>query len=71
MAEFASNANSSTLTKTPSFLASHGLISRMSFDPVDLSAFSTRKRLTNAQARSLANRMQEVWNFVREEMAKS
>ena len=71
MAKSASNANPSASTKTLLFLASRGLISRISFDPVDLSASSTHERLANAQARSLADCMQEVWNFIHEEMTKS
>ena len=64
MAKFASNANTLASIKIPLFLASWDLIPRMSFDPVDLSASSTRKQLANAQAKSLAGCMQEVWNFI-------
>ena len=71
IAEFSSNANTSATTKIASFLASRGYIPRMSFDPVDLTASSTRERLANAKARSIADRMQEVWEFTRVEMAKS
>lgn len=71
MAEFADNANSSALIKILPFLSSRGLISRMSFDWINLSASSTQERLMNAQAKFLANCMQRVWNFVREEMIKS
>ena len=71
MAEFASNANTLASIKIPLFLFSRGLIPRMSFDPVNLSASSIRERLANAQAKSLADRMQEVWKFAREEMTKS
>ena len=43
----------------------------MNFDPVDLLASSTREQLANNQAKSLADCMQAVWNFTREEMTKS
>ena len=43
----------------------------MSFDPVNLTALSTRKRLANAKAELIATCMQEVWEFIRTEMAKS
>ena len=71
MAELSSNANTSATTKIAPFLASCGYIPRMSFDPVDLTASSTRERLANAKARSIADRMQEMWEFTRAEMAKS
>ena len=71
VAKFSSNANTSATTKMPLFLVSCGYISHMSFDPVDLSALSTCERIANAKARSVADRMQEVWDFTRAEMAKS
>ena len=71
MAEFSSNANISATTKVAPFLASCGYIPCMSFDPVDLTAWSTRKRLANAKAKSIADCMQEVWEFTRGEMAKA
>lgn len=43
----------------------------MSFDPVNLSALSTRKQLANVTAKSIADQMQNVWDFMQEEMAKS
>ena len=43
----------------------------MSFEPVDLTVSSTRERLTNAKAKSIAHCMQKVWEFTRAEMAKS
>ena len=60
MAEFASNANTSATTTVPPFLVSRGYIPRMSFEPVDLTASSTRKRLANAKARLISDQMQEV-----------
>ena len=71
MAEFSSNFNTSATTKVPLFLVSCGYISRMSFEPVDLIASSTRKRLANARAKPIADCMQEVWEFTRAKMAKS
>ena len=71
MAEFAANANPSASTKIPPFQATRGYVPRMSFDPVDLSEESTRERLANSKARSIAAEMEEVWKFVREEMAQS
>ena len=71
MAEFSSNVNTSATTKVPPFLVSCGYISRMSFEPVDLTALSTRKRLANAKAKLIADCMQEVWEFTHAEMAKS
>ena len=72
MAEFSSNANTLATTKIAPFLVSCGYIPRMSFDPsVDLTALSTRKRLANAKAKSIADCMQEVWDFTRAKMAKS
>ena len=72
MAEFSSNANTSATTKVSPFLVSRGYIPRMSFNPsVDLTASSTRERLANSKAKLIADRMQEVWDFTRAEMAKS
>ena len=71
MAEFAANANPSATTKIPPFQATRGYVPRMSFDPVDLSEESTRERLANTKARSIASEMEEVWRFVRSEMAHS
>ena len=71
MAKFAANANASASTKIPLFQATHGYVSRMSFDPVDLSEGSIRERLANTKARSIAANMEEVWKFVRNERAQS
>ena len=61
MAEFLNNANMLATTKLPLFLVSHGYIPRMSFDPsVDLIVFSTRERLANTKAKSIADCMQKV-----------
>ena len=71
MAEFAANVNPSATTKIPPFQATRGYIPRMSFDPVDLCKESTRKRLANTKARSIASDMEKVWRFARSEMAYS
>ena len=71
MGEFSANANVSATTKVSPFLATKSYNLKMSFDPVDLSANSTRERIANSTARSIANRMEEVWDFMREEMTKS
>ena len=64
MREFSANANVSATTKVPLFLTTKGYNPRMSFDPVDLSADSTREKIANSTARSIANRMEEVWDFM-------
>ena len=71
MGEFSANANVSATTKVPPFLATRGYNPRMSFDPVDLSADSTREKIANSTATLIANCMEEVWDFMREEMTKS
>ena len=60
MAKFAANANLSASTKIPPFQATCGFVPRISFDPVDLSEESMRKRLANTKARSIASDMEEV-----------
>ena len=71
MAEFATNANPSSTTKIPSFQATRGYVSRMSFDPVDLLEKLTQERLANSKARSIATNRKEVWKFVWTDMAWS
>ena len=71
MAEFSANANPSATTKIPPFQAIRGYVSRMSFNPVDLSEKLTRERLSNTKARSIAADMEEEWEFVRNKMAQS
>ena len=71
MAEFVANANPSATTKIPPFQATRRYVPRMSFDPVDLSEESTRERLANTKAWSIASNMEEVWRFIRSEMAHS
>ena len=60
MAKFAANANLSFTTKIPLFQATHGYVPRMSFNPVDLSEESTRERVGNSKARSIATDIEEV-----------
>ena len=70
MGEFSANANVLATTKVPPFLATRGYNPRMSFDPVDLSVNSTKEKIANSIATSIANRMEKVWDFIREEMTK-
>ena len=70
MGEFSANANVSATTKVPLFLATRGYNPRMSFDPVNLSADFTKEKITNSTATSIANRIEEVWDFMREEIIK-
>ena len=60
MREFSANANVSATTKVPPFLATKSYNSRISFDPVDLSADLTREKIANSMAKSIANCMEEV-----------
>ena len=60
MREFSANANISATTKVPPFLATKGYNPRMSFDPVDLSAYLTREKIANSTTRLIANRMKKV-----------
>ena len=70
MGEFSANANVLATTKVPPFLATRGYNSKMSFNPVNLSADSTREKIANSTATSIANHMEEVWDFMREEITK-
>ena len=70
MGEFSVNANISATTKVPLFLAIKGYNPRVSFDPVNLSANSTKEKIANSTARSIANCMEEVWDFMQKEMIK-
>ena len=71
MGEFSANANVSATTKVPPFLATRDYNPRMSFNPVDLSADFTRERIANSTVTLIANCMEEVWDFMQEEMTKS
>ena len=64
MGEFLANVNVLTTIKVLPFLAIKGYNPRMSFNPVDLSADSTKKRIANSTARLIANRMKKVWEFM-------
>ena len=70
MGEFSANANVSATTKVPLFLTTKGYNPRMSFDPVDLSTDLTKEKITNSTAKSIANRIEEVWNFIQEKITK-
>ena len=69
--EFSANANVSATTKVPLFLATKSYNPRMSFNSVDLSADLTRERIINSMAKLIANRMEEVWEFMQNKMMKS
>ena len=71
MGEFSANANVLATTKVPPFLATKDYNLKMSFDPVDLSADSMREKIANSMAKLIANCIEEVWEFMREEMTKS
>ena len=71
MGEFSVNANISATTKVPPFLATKGYNPRMSFDPVDLSANSIREKIANSTAKSIANCIEELWEFMQEKTMKS
>ena len=70
MGEFSANVNVSATTKVPLFLAIKDYNPRMSFDPVDLSADSIREKIANSTAKSIANRMEKIWEFMQEKMTK-
>ena len=70
MKEFSANANVSATIKVLSFLATKSYNPRMSFDPVDLSVNSTREKIANSTTKLIVNRMEKVWNFMREKMTK-
>ena len=55
----------------PPFLATKDYNLRISFDPVDLSADSTREQIANSMARLIVNCMEEVWEFMEEKITKS
>ena len=60
MREFSVNANVSATIKVPLFLATKSYNLRMSFDPVIPSANSTKEKIANSTAKSIANCMEEV-----------
>ena len=71
MEEFSANANVSAITKIPLFLATKDYNSRISFDPVDLSADSTKERIVNSTVRLITNCMKKVWEFMQKKITKS
>ena len=70
MREFSANANVLATIKVPPFLAIKGYNPRMNFDLIDLSANLIREWIANNTARSIANCMEEVWEFMQKEMTK-
>ena len=70
MAKFAGNFNISISIKIPLFLPSWSYLPQMSFEPVNLLANSTHKQFANTMARSIADQIQEVWEFTWKEMTK-
>ena len=70
MGEFSANANVSATTKVSLFLTTKGYNPRMSFDPVNLSTDSTKEKIANSTAKSIANRIEEVWDFMQEKITK-
>ena len=64
MGEFSANANVSATTKVPLFLATKDYNLRISFDPVNLSANLMREQIANSMTRLIANRLEEVWEFM-------
>ena len=71
MGEFSANANVSATIRVPPFLVIKSYNPRMSFDPVDLSANSTKEKIANSMARLIANHMEEVWEFMQKKITKS
>ena len=70
MREFSANANVSAITKVLLFLATKGYNLRMSFDPVNLLTDLTKDQIANSMARLIANRIEKVWEFMREKISK-
>ena len=60
IAEFAANNNDSASTKLSPFFALRGLYPRMSFDIVDLSDTTTRKRINKKIAIDISKAMQSI-----------
>ena len=71
MAEFAANNNDSSSTKLSPFFASRGLHPRMSFDVVDLSDTTTRKRINKKKAINISEAMQSIWKYAQESLTKA
>ena len=71
MGEFSTNTNISATTKMLPFLATKDYNPKMSFDPVDLSADLTRKKIANSTAKLIANYIEKVWKFMQKEITKS
>ena len=70
MWKFSVNANISATIKVLPFLATKGYNPKMSFNLVNLSADLIKERIANSTVKLIANHMEEVWNFMQEEMTK-
>ena len=71
MAEFAANNNNSIFTKLSPFFALGGLHPRISFDVVDLSDTTTRKRINKKKAIDIFEAMQLIWKYAQELLTKA
>ena len=69
MAKFAANNNELASTKLSPFYATKGLHPHMSFDIVDFSNTSTRKRIFKQKALEISRNMETTWEFVQKAMA--
>ena len=63
MAKFVANNNDSAFTKLSPFFASRGLHLHMSFDVVDLSDKTTRKRINKKKAIDISKTIQSMWKW--------
>ena len=64
-AEFAANVTESESTQCAPFMASRGLLPRMSFDPEEMNKVGTtaRERIELGKAKSIATEMKKVWEW--------
>ncbi len=68
IAEFADNNATAAATGVPPFFANKGFYPRMSFSPDESTYTSTRQRLDAAKAAQLTTRMEEILQFIRQNM---
>lgn len=71
IAEFAANANVSESTGLSPFFVNMGFEPRMSFDPINTQPTNTRDRLEMTRAKGITDKMQEVWEFTKENMKQA
>ncbi len=71
MAEFAANNNVSLSTKLSLFFTSRCLHSRMSFDVINFSDTTTRKRINKKKAIDISKTMQSIWKNAQESLTKA